>query len=197
MTTTAAAVLGTEARRYLGAVASRSRHLGSVERAELLEDVAGHLGEITAETASDLEAQLGSPDAFADDFLASAGLAVSPASSVDRWVTFTLAHVRTAISGACRTASDTVVAMRPAWWAARGGAIVAALAGRYIEFFYDHNGVWLDTAGVIAVAILLAPISLRLGIEATAGRRRGWNAILDLAAIVAIVVAAGSFERAR
>ncbi len=67
-----------EADRYLREVAPHLAALPAEERADLLEDLVQHLREIAAEPGPPLAEQLGSPEAYAAELLASAGVIAQP-----------------------------------------------------------------------------------------------------------------------
>jgi len=77
----AATALPLEAERFLAAVRRHLHGLPDDERDELLDDLATHLAEVTADDDRPLEQVLGSPEAFAAELLASAGVGSAAGST--------------------------------------------------------------------------------------------------------------------
>src|SRR6266508_2033430 len=111
---------------YIEAVRARIGRLPRERRTELLDDLAHHLAEVAAEPDTDLSEQLGSPDEFAEEYLSSAGVELSPAGATaamrnaarDRF---------TAVADHRWTVAllDFLPELRPAWWVVRGYVPVA------------------------------------------------------------------------
>ena len=168
MTTATSETATREADQYLKAVAPHLAGLPADERDELLDDLAQHLREIAAEPGPPLEERLGSPQAYAAELLASAGVdATAPAAPRDPFA----ARVGAAVERARRSWVGQEIArlhpvLRPAWWVLRGYLAVSLLAafdghGAYRGFPFPRlsGNPALGLAGVL-VAI---PLSVRLG----------------------------------
>ncbi|MFL5961540.1 MAG: HAAS signaling domain-containing protein [Gaiellaceae bacterium] len=160
-----------EVEAYLVAVRATLSDLPPVERDDLLAEVESSLREAADDTGS-IGARLGSPEEFAAELRAAAGLHESPTRR---------AHVRTLrqtferlaahprIAGARRIATE----LAPVWWVARAYAIVAGIAVLF-------GGSWstrypavprFGSAEVGVAVILLAIVgSVTLGLRMRHGR---------------------------
>jgi hypothetical protein len=165
MSTTMPDTTGLDADRYLKEVAPYLGAVSAEERAELLEDLAEHLREIAAEPGPPLAERLGSPEAYAAELLASAGVTATGAPRQARLarVSSVIARVRASRIG--REATRLGPVLRPAWWVARAYLVVALLAsieyGSYPGFPVPHLA-GSSLVGLIAV-VLVVPLSVRLG----------------------------------
>jgi uncharacterized membrane protein len=81
MTTGTTVARSQEAQSYLDRVGAALADLPEEERADLLDELGTHVDEIAAEGTSSLEARLGSPDDYAAELRASAGLPPARAST--------------------------------------------------------------------------------------------------------------------
>jgi hypothetical protein len=117
-----------DAERYLKDVAPHLAALPADERADLLEDLAQHLQEVAAEPGPPLVERLGSPEAYAAELLASAGVTarVQPGMPVLARAAAVLERIRHSWVG--REAVHLAPVLRPAWWVARGYLAVSVLA---------------------------------------------------------------------
>lgn len=155
-----------DAERYLKDVAPHLAALPAEERADLLDDLAQHLREIAAEPGPTLSERLGSPEAYAAELLASAG--VVPDGRTGR----PLLGQATALidRGRASWVGQEVIrawpALQPAWWVVRGYlavSLVAAigLGGSWPGFPLPHlaGNPALGLLGILAAI----PVSVRLG----------------------------------
>ena len=111
---------------YVGAVENALGPALLVEHRELVEDLVEHLTELSAEEGDSLTDRLGSPEAYAAELLASAGIAAGPSgerSLRQRWSDVVAA--RKAAGEKLRL--DRFVEFRPAWWVLRAWAVVALI----------------------------------------------------------------------
>jgi hypothetical protein len=159
----------TDAERYLTDVARHLGGLGAEEQAELLEDLNQHLLEIAAEPGPSLYERLGSPEVYAAELLASAG--VTPEGRGKPMVArlrTRAASLRSRVvrSAPGREAARMAPVVRPAWWVARGYLSISLLAaldgsGSFPGFpIPELFGSRLMALLGIVVAI---PLSVRLG----------------------------------
>ncbi len=159
----------TEAERYLREVARHLGGLGTEEQAELLEDLNQHLMEIAAEAGPPLHERLGSPEAYAAELLASAG--VTP----KRGGRTLVARLRTrasslgsriARSAPGREAARLAPVLRPAWWVARGYlavSLLAALEGSRSYPGFPIPELFGSRLLAFAAIVVAIPLSVRLG----------------------------------
>ena len=187
-----------EAARYLRAVESRLSGLPASERAELLEDLSGHLEELTTEGGRSLTEQIGSPEAYADELLASLGVTEAPLrlnrrASLARGVRRSRAAQwlgQRLSSPLGEEARSLWMALRPAWWVARAYLAVSLLAtvsdrGHFPGF--PVPGLF-NNVGLGLVAILVAVVaSVRLGQKGPTGM----VGMLMVAANLALIVFGG------
>jgi hypothetical protein len=184
-----------EADRYLKEMVPYLSAVPADERADLLEDLAQHLREIAAEPGAPLADRLGSPEEYAAELLASAGVA---ATSVDggRRRAFRARSAALVTKGRESRVGQEVTrlwpVLRPAWWVARGylavGLLVLLTRGGNPGFPLPHL---LGSSVVGLLAILLAiPLSVRLGERSFSGARRwaiiGANVVLIVVALVLV-----------
>lgn len=155
-----------DAERYLGDVAPHLAALPSEERADLLEDLAQHLREIAAEPGPPLAERLGSPEAYAAELLASAGVAVGATARPRLADRLTTVRHRARRSWLGDELSRLSPALRPAWWVIRAYLAVSLLSAVSREGSYPGFPVpRLGGSGALGLLALLAavPLSVRLG----------------------------------
>jgi hypothetical protein len=159
---------------YLAAVRSLIQHLPTGEREEILEDLAAQLHEETAEPGATLAERLGSPSAFAAEFVESLGV-IPPRVAGEPG--------RSQPSAARRWWTDA----RPTWWVLRPFVIVGAIVlivGRHAE----HGATRLVLLGLGAVAAAAAVAwSNRQG--STGGR---WNLAWTAGGVASVVAVAAA-----
>ncbi|MEA3056151.1 MAG: hypothetical protein QOD30_1583 [Actinomycetota bacterium] len=168
-------VVPPEAQPYLAAVRSLLASLPDEQRDELLDDVAAHLTELSAEGDGTLADRLGPPSRYAADFVSSAGLQLpDPEPATTR--------LRDAIHvpDALRARFD---AMRPAWVVLRPFLVALAAA----QLFPGN-------AFALVSFLVLAAASVRRS-QQLAGS--GWDAMASLIAVVALLVIVGQWTGAR
>ena len=129
MTTGATVARSQEAQSYLDRVGAALADLPDEERADLLDELGTHVDEIAAEGTSSLEARLGSPEDYAAELRASAGL--PPARPRGRAVAHLWARGQAWLDRPIvASVRDFLGSLRPAWWVLRGwvaGAVIAHL----------------------------------------------------------------------
>ena len=187
--TTATSDATLDAERYLKEVAPHLGGLPAEERADLLDDLAQHLREIAAEPGPPLAERLGSPEAYAAELLASAGVVADrrPGAPLVERATALVQRLRTSWVG--EEAVRLAPVLRPAWWVARGYLAVSLLAA------VQRNGSSAfplpelggsPVLGTIAVLAAIA-LSVRLGERTMARSGRllvaGGNALLAIYAV--------------
>jgi hypothetical protein len=180
-----------DAERYLKAVTPFLAGLPAEERADLLDDLAQHLREIAAEPGPPLAERLGSPEAYAAELLASAGVATERRRPLGPPL---LARVTALAQRAQRSwlAQEAVrlsPVLKPAWWVARAYlavSLLAALQPTDAERFPIPELGGHPIVGLLAVHAAM-PLSVRLGQRALAPSGRllvvGANAVLFVYAI--------------
>jgi uncharacterized membrane protein len=174
----------TEVVQYLARVRAALTDLPEGERDDLLDDLESHLAEVldevTAESAGGtLESRLGSPEEYAAELRAAAGLAAAAprrrrpdlrpalaAAQTRPWVRDTLAFLPE---------------LRPGWWVLRGLIVAAGIA------VLAQGGVAL----AVALALLAVPASVWLGRRIAVGRwrlaRLVLNVVIGLTGLVLLV----------
>lgn len=188
-----------EAASYLAAVEAGLAGVPPAERAELLDDLTGHLAELSAEGPVSLHDVLGPPEAYAAELLATLGVVAGGGGPPSRRARLRAAAERSAPmlavrrmwdSWGGREASSVAGALQPAWWVLRAYFAVSLLAtvsirGHFPGFPFPrlfHNGALGALATLIAI-----PVSVRLGrVEA-----RGVVKALVVAANVGVLIYAG------
>jgi hypothetical protein len=159
---------------YVAAVRSLIQHLPTVEREEILEDLTAQLNEEAAEAGGALEDRLGTPSAFAAEFVESLG------------------------GNAARTATEPVPVQpsparrwwtdaRPAWWMLRPFVIVGAvvlIVGRHAEDGLTR--LVLLGLGAVAAAATVAWSNREGSVGGT--RNLAWTAG-GIASVVAVALA--------
>lgn len=178
-------LLTVEVADFVDAVDAALADLPADVRAELLEDLPAHLGDVVAEGGSPRD-QLGEPAAYASELRAAAGY--PPASGRPRAVPWRdvvrVADVRIGRVVGYARFTDLLRSLRPAWWVLRGYLVTLLLTGTF-----GREGRWTlvpqigvsRPAGVVAgvaVALLVCALSVYLG-----RRTRGVAATLTSAAV--------------
>lgn len=189
-----------EAASYLAAVEAGLAGLPPGERADLLDDLAGHLAELSAEDPVSLHDVLGPPGEYAAELLATLGVVASTApgrpgrrarltAAVEQWAPVRAAR-RMWESWGGREASSVAGAVQPAWWVLRAYfavSLVGAVSehGRFPGFPFPtlFNNAVLGTMAVLAAI----PMSVRLGRVGPQGVVKA----LAVAANIALVIYGG------
>jgi hypothetical protein len=192
---------------YVETVRAALADLPSATRDELLEDLPEHLAEVQAEDTGSLVDRLGTPEAYAAELRATAGL-TRTGESEDRY-----AEVRANLLRRMRAAdawlgpllgyeraSEFLLLLRPAWWVLRG-YLAAMVVARALDDSGQPIGLLPRIGGseLVAVLLLAAAVlgSVWLGRRAS---RRPWSfwpryafvagsALLVLVAIVGFAAA--------
>ncbi|MGH3646945.1 MAG: HAAS signaling domain-containing protein [Micromonosporaceae bacterium] len=164
----------TEIDRYVEQVHAALAHLPEETRADLVEDLPTHLAEVTADTSSPLEEQLGSPQAYAAELCSSAGLpSAAPVAPGVGDLDELLRRCDRRIGGwlGYPRFLDFLAALRPTWWLLRGvavGAAVGVVAGAALNVAArmvadGYIAVQLEFL-LVAVGVLVGScLSVRLG----------------------------------
>ncbi|MGH9164932.1 MAG: HAAS signaling domain-containing protein [Acidimicrobiales bacterium] len=194
-----------EVTRYLAQVREHLGGLAEEERAELLDDLQAHLAEMAAEPGPPLEERLGQPAAFAEELLASAGLAGATPAGPERrplwaWVgdAALLRSVRD--SAATRQVIAFLPELRPGWWVLRGYLAVMVLSAAdhrpaLDSFPFPHVGGTVFGGLVALAAAVTGSVWWARRVNA-GGRRRRLTIGLNTTLLV-IAVLAGSELRQR
>ena len=174
---------------YLAAVATALAGVPEAERHELLDDLADHLAELAADEDGDLAERLGAPEAYAAEFVASAGIEVPPAgpppapSLGGRAAALT---ERLRGSPAVAAVQAFLPELRPGWWVLRawaGLAILAVVAGDERSVFPIPDPVGNGFVAVLALAAAVAG-------SVHVGRRGGLgDHVLTAVGLVGVAVA--------
>ena len=207
----------TEAESYLAEVRAALADLPAAERDDLLEDLPGHLAETQAETGG--LAGLGTPQAYAAELRASAGLPGPTGAATTSVRTSPLGSaaagfadgVADRVDRVRRWAADVpygpqVLAflpeLRPGWWVLRGYLALAVPASAGVLLSFSSLPPFLSLLGSDALGLLATVaaivVSVRLG-RRSAGlevRQRQLVVAGNVAlAVVALAAAAGLEQR--
>ena len=148
-----------EADQYLKEVAPYLAALPAEERADLLDDLAQHLREIAAEPGPPLWERLGSPEAYAAELLASAGVAAEGRSHPALLIRATAFMERARATWIGQEVVRMWPFLRPAWWVLRAYLAVSLLAGEGFPVPRLGGNPFLGILGLLAAI----PLSVRLG----------------------------------
>lgn len=157
--------VNTDADRYLKEVAPHLADLPAEERADLLEDLAQHLREIAAEPGPPLNERLGSPEAYAAELLASAGVATTGRRRPPLLARAASLTDRARTSWPAQEVVRLQPVLRPAWWVTRAYLAVSLLSaleqdGSYPGFPLPHL-LGNPALGLLGVLVAI-PLSVRL-----------------------------------
>jgi hypothetical protein len=193
---------------YIDAVRAALADLPDGVRAELTDDLAEHLGEVLADGDGTLEDRLGTPQAYAAELRAAAGVVggFPDPPAPDRWArlrqtvrtNLAAADVRVGPLLGYPTAGEFLRLLRPAWWVLRGYLAAMVLAA-VLDDSGQPTGLLPRIGGSEAVAVLLLAACI-LG-SVWLGRRPAPRAplpryALHAATVVLILVAVGGFANA-
>lgn len=186
---------------YLAEVRRHLADLTDDERDDLLDDLTAHVHEVAARAAAPLAEALGTPEAFAAELLAAAGLAPSgqagrgpirhTAERVTTWSAAIRAHPWT------RAVVAFLPELRPAWWVARAWLLVYGLwvvvAGPRDSFPVPEllGSSLLGVAGIVAASVA----SVRLGGRSPAPAYRVVVDVLAVGAALVLLVAVDDVAR--
>jgi hypothetical protein len=174
--TTERPTLPVDAQPYVAAVRELLWALPADERDELLDDLSSHLAELAAEDGPPLRERLGTPSAYAADFVASAGVALTVEDARHR-----LREI-VRLSPAMRA---RVAGLRPAWLMLRPFLIALAAMHLLDEQFLRQDA---NVAALIAVAIVgTLGVAVSQRVAAIGG---AWDRAATLGGAAAIVVIA-------
>ncbi len=158
---------------YLDMLETHLVELPTDERAELLSDLEGHLEEILADDSQDsLSDRIGTPAAYAEEFLASVGISGSTVHnrSLTARVSESLRRIgEHAATDRMRGVRDE---MRPAWWTIRGLAIGLLLMWNYL-WPGNPNFPWILVTGAVVMLPWVIWASMRVGRNRQ--RTSGWK----------------------
>ncbi|MFL5846039.1 MAG: HAAS signaling domain-containing protein [Solirubrobacteraceae bacterium] len=174
-----------EVAEYLDRVRAQLGDLPAAERDELMADVEASLLDAATDTAVPLTERLGSPEAFAGELRAAAGLAAPSAPPAPSRTDRLRRHAR--------SLADATRDFAPAWWVLRAYVAVAAFA-LLTESGWAYR---LQLVPVLSSADVTIVVGLSvLGLSVWLGRR-GFRAMLvaDVILAVAIVPVAIHLER--
>ncbi len=179
-----------EAQEFLDGVASALVDLPEDDRTDLLDELAAHLDELEAESDMPLVARLGSPQGYAAELRASAGL--PPAGAARGNLADGLARVQQLRRRADIAAVERfLVTLRPFWWVLRAWVCVAMLTwfaqphwSREIAFVPDLGHIVLSVAVLVAAVVLSVQIGRRGRLRTATARRL--LAALNLAVLVSL-----------
>lgn len=187
---------------YAAAVRAALADLPPAERDDLIEDLADHLAEVAAESDVPLAQRLGSPQDYAEELRASAGLGPRRRTVPGRdRVAGAVVKLRSRPfwrHPACRASTGFLVELRPAWWVARAWLAVYLLAqsGPGITDSWRRLSIVPDIAGskLLGLLLLVGAIvgSVWLGRRRTSGvGRRAERFLIGAGNTVAVIVALG------
>jgi len=145
-----------EVEEYLAAVRATLSDLPPAERDDLLAEVESSLREAADDTGS-IGARLGSPEEFATELRAAAGLHESRAATSHATIKETIERFVPRVAAARRVALE----LAPVWWAARGYVVVVGIAALAQSGWSTRYPVVprFGNAEIGAAAILLASVA--------------------------------------
>lgn len=158
---------------YIESVEARLSGLPEVDQSDLIADLTSHLQEVLTEgSADDLHQRIGSPEAYADEFLLTIGVEDRPEEAkmgrvIGRW----MASLRRGFStgGWVRR---WLTEMTPAWWALRGLAVGLLLGWDALQVGDDAASPFGRT---LAVVLIVAAISASMLMGNRHSRGLGWR----------------------
>lgn len=171
-----------EITRYVDGVRRALADLPTAVRDELLEDLAEHLAEIAAEQPGGLVDLLGSPEAYAAELRASAGIgAPTVAPNLDDRLRAVVTQVRPrlhrldrrigAMIGYAR-ASEFLRLLRPGWWVLRG-YLAAMLVSVLVDGRMDGGLLpMFDNSRVAGLLLLAVTVTGSIWLGRRAGQLR-------------------------
>lgn len=178
-----------EIQRYVDSVEARLASLSDDERSELLADFVAHLWEIQSdESDGDIADRIGTPDEYADEFVASIGLDVAPAPRQGVW---------DGLRGSARRMKDHpttgrlrswMAPMESAWWGISGFLIGMAVSWNWLGLGLTAPPFDMRVAAV-ALVFGCVVVSANIGSRRRRSRLWGWTAI----ALTAGAIVAGAF----
>lgn len=185
-------VMGTQAtparvRSYVAQVRAELADLPAEEVEEITLGMEADLAELAAESGADLRIRLGTPQAYAAELRAAAGLpsrASRDQAGLGRWAREHAGAVRDAAAGTgaqLLSGAPWLRELRGAWWVARGLA-----AGAYLALVLS----WFPATAKVIIVGLAIGASVMLGLRTASGRLRWWPvALLNVTlAVVALVL---------
>jgi hypothetical protein len=181
---------GVTAEQYLDRVRAALADLPTEERDELLEDLPAHLADVAAESDGALEERLGSPEEYAAELRASAGL--GPPQEVKptrRFADFSAAMQQWPAWQRFRAFAPS---LRPGWWVLRGYIIALAITASATDI--EHYGMTVeldaDLLFFLPFAALIIWASVWFGRRSTGWRRARRAAVYGLNAVVVLAALA-------
>ncbi|RKR90236.1 hypothetical protein BDK92_4604 [Micromonospora pisi] len=186
-----------EITEYVERVRRALADLPPTDRDELLEDLPEHLAEVAAEGTGALVDRLGTPEAYAAELRAAAGLAAADQpANLDNRVVSAVRQVRDRLQAVDRrvgpligyaSVGDFLRLLRPAWWVLRGYlvAMLVTVMTTNGEFGLLPRVDGNDIAGLLLLALCVLG-STWLGRRSD--RFRGWRRHLFRLGTVAIVI---------
>lgn len=194
-----------DADAYLTRVRAALADLPPEELDDLLEDLGWHFAELSAETGGPLEARLGTPEDYAAELRASAGLPARPAagkSSAPLHLRLVTMFGATPVGRQLRGfgSSDSAAFLRslqPSWWVLRGYLAVVLLTeilrelsfidGKYLTTEIDvFPTLGNESLGLLAV-LGMASLSVKVG----RGPRGPWARLSATLALNAVLILLG------
>ena len=168
---------------YLAAVGAALAGVPDSDRQELLDDLAEHLREMAPANEADLIEQLGTPEQYAAELLASAGIELFATTTFARLKVAERTRRITAMLDSPRGRSARAFwrDLRPGWWVIRAWLILAAVAARSGL----QQALWIPSlthSDVQDIALLLGAVVLSVwigrGTAAPIDRRRRWASLI-------------------
>lgn len=177
---------------YMDALAEHLADLPEAERDELMEDLAQHLQEVAAEADGDLAEKLGTPQAYAEELRASAGIPPRAEAPTGRWArlqaTAPLRALRAlTASSTMRSLRAFLPELRPGWWVLRGYLIVGGLALYPFASISSENFPVPSVSGSRLVGAIAVALSIWASIRLGRAPRHGATRWLGIAATVLAV----------
>lgn len=187
-----------EIEEYYQRVCDFLADLDSAVRDDLLEDLPDHLAEVAAEGTGSMVERLGTPEAYAAELRAAAGLSSGPGQLPNHrsWVErrrraaelLDRADVRLARPLGYPRLTELLVALRPGWWLLRGWVVAQILCGTHNRASWHGFIPDLGNSPVLGFVVLVVAVAASIWL----GRRsRGWTIWPRRAVAAAGVLIAG------
>jgi hypothetical protein len=183
---------------YLERVAAALADLSPEVRDDLMEDLPAHFAEVLEEQGGSLIDRLGPPAAYAAELRAAAGVEAAPGARSGRPGGIDLVKLRARLRTADERAgsvigyersTDFLRLLRPAWWVARGVAVVVLIFALDIiptDRIDDPVG-WV----LMAVAVV---VSVRLGATGRPRMHRFVGYAITAVAVIGVLVIAANLD---
>ena len=180
---------------YLAAVGVALAGVPDSDRQELLDDLAEHLAELAHESDAELIQRLGTPEQYAAELLASAGIVPADTQRAPKRWTERVRRLQAQLDGPRgRAALVFANELRPGWWVVRGWLVVAAIAARSGL----QKALWIpNVTGKPIVDVALLAVAVFVSVKIGRGPKwAAWAATaLGMLALISVLGANRSYYR--